>query len=203
MKVPDENPRTRAGAYPPVRDLSSRAEDPTADLFGVPRAAHLVPVRGTAMPKPGRQLKGGADVHRFMAGSYSSPVERFYSIVLDRQSRVLGVVVGGQGSVSGVEIHPREALAPAIEARGSAIIAVHNHPSGAATPSDADLALTRRLIIAGIVTGIDVLDHVVIGDKSFTSIRAERPEIWKQAEEVALKSINRNPALKVVWEANT
>lgn len=152
-----------------------------SDAFGVPAGAHLVPVRGTAHPKPGRRLDRPAAIYNFMADAYRSPVERFYAIVLDRQHRVLGVVIVSQGSVSETQVHPREAFAPAIEARASSVVFVHNHPSGSARASDADVGVTKRLIEAGQIVGIEVLDHVVIGDQSFVSLRAEHPDLWTEA----------------------
>jgi DNA repair protein RadC len=68
-------------------------------------------------------------------------------------------------------VHPREVFAPAIEKRAAAVIAAHNHPSGDLTPSAEDLAATRRLAHCGRVLGIALLDHVIIGEQGYLSMR--------------------------------
>lgn len=164
--------------YPMVPPGASPLHSNPSDPFGVPQGAHLVPVRGTKTPKPGRQLSTPAAVHKYMEDAYSSPMERFYALLLDRQHRVLGVVIVSQGSVGETSVHPREALAPAIEARASSVVFVHNHPSGGSHPSDADIEVTKRLVAAGRLVGIEVEDHIVVGDRSFTSIRQTEPGLW-------------------------
>ena len=159
-----------------------------SDAFGIPEGAHLVPIRGTKMPTPGRQLSRPADVHRYMADAHRSPMERVYAILLDNQTRVLGVVMISQGTLVSSDIHPRETFAPAIAARAAAIILVHNHPSSGAGfpvhPSDADRAVTTRLVAAGAVIGISVMDHVVIGATDFYSLQANEPDIWASAKKL-------------------
>jgi DNA repair protein RadC len=68
------------------------------------------------------------------------------------------------GSLNASIVHPRELFRDAVRASAAAVVVVHNHPSGDPTPSGADIQLTRRLVKAGDVLGIEVLDHVVIGD---------------------------------------
>jgi DNA repair protein RadC len=68
-------------------------------------------------------------------------------------------------------VHPREVFRPALAAGGAAIVAVHNHPSGDPEPSSEDLAVTRRLIEAGTLLGVPLLDHVVVGLGSYVSLR--------------------------------
>jgi DNA repair protein RadC len=63
-------------------------------------------------------------------------------------------------------------FAPAIERRAASIVLAHNHPSGDPEPSDDDLALTRRLVQAGILLGIEVLDHLVIGHGGYVSLKS-------------------------------
>jgi len=68
------------------------------------------------------------------------------------------------GSLNASIVHPRELFKEAVKSSAASIVLVHNHPSGDPTPSGADVSLTRRLVKAGDVLGIEVLDHVVIGD---------------------------------------
>ncbi|MGI6722667.1 MAG: RadC family protein [Anaerovoracaceae bacterium] len=76
------------------------------------------------------------------------------------------------GDLSSSIVHPRESFALAVKKSAAAVIFVHNHPSGDPTPSDEDINVTKRLVKAGEILGIRVLDHVVIGDGRYTSFRA-------------------------------
>lgn len=95
--------------------------------------------------------------------------EHFIVICLDSQMRAIGVAVVSVGSVSAALVHPRETFQPAVMLSAKAVILSHTHPSGNPTPSDDDNALTRRLVAAGDILGIAVLDHVVAGDEDYYS----------------------------------
>jgi DNA repair protein RadC len=104
-------------------------------------------------------------------------VENFQVILLNTRRRLIGVEKISQGTLDTILVHPREVFKPAIAASASAIILVHNHPSGDPTPSEADIKVTRDLIRAGQLLKIDVLDHVILGrptnehPKDFVSLR--------------------------------
>jgi DNA repair protein RadC len=90
--------------------------------------------------------------------------EHFWALVLSTKNRLLRIVEVSVGSLNTSIVHPRELFKEAVRASAASIVVVHNHPSGDPTPSSADLQLTRRLAKAGEVLGIELLDHVVIGD---------------------------------------
>jgi DNA repair protein RadC len=90
--------------------------------------------------------------------------EHFWALVLSTKNRLLRMVEVSVGSLNASIVHPRELFKEAVRASAASIVVVHNHPSGDPTPSSADLQLTRRLVRAGEVLGIELLDHVVIGD---------------------------------------
>jgi DNA repair protein RadC len=69
-------------------------------------------------------------------------------------------------------VHPREVFKTAVKKSAASMILIHNHPSGDPTPSKEDIDITRRLIEAGKLMGIEVLDHVIIGDKKYCSLKA-------------------------------
>lgn len=104
-------------------------------------------------------------------------VESFQVLFLNTRRRMIGMQVISQGTLDTILVHPREVFAAAIVKHASAIILVHNHPSGDPTPSEADIKVTRDLIRAGQLLKIDVLDHVIIGRatperaKDFSSLR--------------------------------
>ena len=89
--------------------------------------------------------------------------EVFVAVLLDVKTRVLRIVEISRGSLSASLVHPREVFKAAVRDAAHAVILAHNHPSGDPAPSPEDAALTTRLIAAGDVLGIRVLDHVVIG----------------------------------------
>jgi len=99
--------------------------------------------------------------------------EYFLAILLDTRSRLIKVSEVSIGSLDASVVHPREAFKEAISASAPSVIFTHNHPSGDTTPSEDDIKLTRRLAEAGEIMGIDVLDHVIIGDKAYLSLKRE------------------------------
>ncbi len=90
--------------------------------------------------------------------------EHFWALALNTKNQLLRVLEVSIGSLNASIVHPRELFRDAVRASAASIVVVHNHPSGDPTPSGADIQLTRRLVRAGDVLGIEVLDHVVIGD---------------------------------------
>lgn len=90
--------------------------------------------------------------------------EHFWTLALNTKNRLLRIIEVSVGSLSASIVHPRELFKDAIRVSAASIVVVHNHPSGDPTPSGADIQLTRRLVKAGDVLGVEVLDHVVIGE---------------------------------------
>jgi len=100
--------------------------------------------------------------------SLSREREHFWVIALSTNNKVKFVELVSLGTLNSSLIHPREVFRRAIKFGVSSIIVGHNHPSGNCKPSEEDLALTDQLKAAGSIVGIEVLDHVVIGDKTFS-----------------------------------
>lgn len=99
--------------------------------------------------------------------------EVFYGVFLDNQHRVLKTERCFQGTVDGASVYPREVVKRALQLNACALILAHNHPSGVAEPSQADQAITQRLIDALKLVDIRVLDHIIIGGADYFSF-AER-----------------------------
>ena len=97
--------------------------------------------------------------------------EHFRVLLLNTRHDVLAVEEVAVGGLNSAIIHPREVFKPAIRWSAAAVILVHNHPSGDPEPSADDLRITARLAEAGRVVGIEVLDHVVVGDGRYVSLR--------------------------------
>jgi DNA repair protein RadC len=100
----------------------------------------------------------------------AAPVEQFGVVLLDTKHRVLRVSVVSVGSLDTTIVHPREVFRAAVGARAAALVLFHNHPSGDPTPSADDVALTARMISAGQIMGVDVLDHLVLADQRYCSL---------------------------------
>lgn len=127
-----------------------------------------------ARPIRGQRLAGAAEVWTHMRARLADlPVEEFWAIALDVRHRVLLDRPLARGSLSAVEIHPRDVFRPLIRAGAAAVIFCHNHPSGDSAPSRADIEITARLREVGDLCGIAVLDHVVVAADGYSSF-AER-----------------------------
>lgn len=95
--------------------------------------------------------------------------EYFYIILLDTKNKIIKTEKVSEGILDASIIHPREIFKSAIKSSAARIILVHNHPSGDPTPSEEDIAVTKKLIEVGDLLGIEVIDHVIIGDNSYYS----------------------------------
>lgn len=106
-------------------------------------------------------------------------VEHFHVALLNTRRRLIAVEHVAKGTLDSVQVHAREVFAPAITRRASAVILIHNHPSGDPSPSEADLRVTRDLIRAGQLLKIDVLDHIILGSRT-----TERPRDYCSLREM-------------------
>lgn len=100
-------------------------------------------------------------------------VERVRVLYLDTKNRLIDDHHVGDGSIDEAAIHPREVIRRAMDVGATALILVHNHPSGSSEPSRADIQITKRIAEAGRLLGVTVHDHVVIGREGHTSLRAK------------------------------
>ena len=124
---------------------------------------------------PNRQVvKTPEDVNGLVQGKLKGKKrEHFLAILLDTRNQLIRVAEISVGSLDSSIVHPREVFKEAISASAASIIFVHNHPSGDPEASEDDIQLTKRLAESGEIMGIDILDHVIIGDKRFLSLKRE------------------------------
>ena len=106
------------------------------------------------------------------------PTETFVACLLDAKHRPNAVHRCALGSIDRVPVDPRSVFTAALLANAAAVIVAHNHPSGNPEPSPQDIVLTRRLVRCGGILGIPVLDHLVIGDGCWASLRDMRPHLF-------------------------
>jgi DNA repair protein RadC len=97
--------------------------------------------------------------------------EHFVVLHLDTKNRLLGEEIVSIGSLDTSIAHPREIFKTALKRSAASIICLHNHPSGDPTPSYEDIEVTRRLVEAGKILGVEVLDHIIIGEQCFFSMK--------------------------------
>lgn len=118
-------------------------------------------------------IKGPEEVYELTKEIRTAKKEHVVALYLDARNRILKKETISIGSLTANIVHPREVFQPAVGLSAASVILVHNHPSGDPTPSQDDLALTRRLLEAGRIMGIEVLDHVIVGAKRFLSLKEE------------------------------
>jgi DNA repair protein RadC len=136
------------------------------------RTVRLSLVRETAdapFPQPGTLHTGRDAVGLVRALLRADPRESFVAIYLDNRHRPLAVHRVSVGTCDSAPVHPREVYCPAVALACAAVVVAHNHPSGDPTPSPEDRLVTERLRRAGEVLGIELLDHVVLGEARYFS----------------------------------
>lgn len=120
-----------------------------------------------------RAIRSPGDACRAAAGIRSEKKEHFLTLYLDARNVIIHEETVSIGSLNANIVHPREVFRPAIIHAAAALILAHNHPSGDVTPSREDLSLTARLVEAGRLMGIEVLDHIIVSPGRFLSFRSE------------------------------
>ena len=166
-----------------VGDLAGLARATIDELRRIPgigpaRAAQLVAAlevgrRSLTRRRDERpQILTALDAARLLVPQFGAqPVEHFGLVLLDTKHRVIRTNVVSIGSLDASIVHPREVFRAAATGGAAAIVLFHNHPSGDPTPSEDDIVLTKRLVGAGELMGIAVLDHVIVAENRFASLR--------------------------------
>lgn len=159
-------------------DCASTAELSSVKGLGAAKIAQLKAAFALGKRLMGEHLDGNATfsssrmVHSHFAPRFkNAKKEVFLCLLLDTKNRLIKEVRISEGTLTNSPIHPREAFREAIRESAAAVIFVHNHPSGDPVPSRDDIAVTERLKATGDLVGINVLDHVIIGDGEYVSLR--------------------------------
>ena len=119
---------------------------------------------------PGQQFSNSRDLfERYRARFFAASKEYFLSLHLNSKNRLIREVLVSIGSLTCSVVHPREVFAPAVRDSSAALIFLHNHPSGDPQPSHEDRDCTQRLLKAGKIIGIRILDHVIMGHDDYFS----------------------------------
>jgi DNA repair protein RadC len=142
-----------------------------------PKEFKVVALRECPLPESMRFCETPDDAAAYwrlhvVTNPYFNPeCECFVVLLLNTKRRVKGHQLVATGIIDSVLVHPREVFRVAVISSASAVLLMHNHPSGDPTPSDADIKVTRDLVRAGQMMNIEVLDHVIIGHATRSSLR--------------------------------
>lgn len=172
---------TRAAAAIDLRRLRQAALEDLLAVRGLgrARAAQLL-----AAAEVGRRLwpdgdatplvRGPENVYDLTRDIRGANREHFVGFYLNSRHQVLRREIISIGSLNASIVHPREVFLPAVALSAASVILAHNHPSGDPTPSEEDLAITRRLVESGRLLGIELLDHVVVARDAYASFKERR-----------------------------
>ena len=123
-------------------------------------------------PRARPRFLSATEAAEYLTPLYGShPVERLGMLLLDTRHRLIRELILSVGGLDGSPANPRDVYRPAIAAGAFAILLFHNHPSGDPTPSDDDVMLTRRLAAAGDLVGIPLVDHLILADTQYCSLK--------------------------------
>jgi DNA repair protein RadC len=162
-------PPTQQNLFDPPPDRSQVVADSHLSSAYLP-IYRVQLVHEAALAAPRTQIRSSADAVALLR-QFLGMVDRehFVVIMIDRKNRLIGINTVSIGSLTASVVHPREVFKAAILSNAAALICGHNHPSGDPQPSSEDRALTERLVEAGKLLGIEVLDHVIVGDGTTAS----------------------------------
>lgn len=135
-------------------------------------AINLARLLNSSKQQQGSIIRNPEDAYQFIRGELEFlQKEHFVIIFLNTKNGILGYETISVGSLNCAIVHPREVYKAAIKRSCASIVVVHNHPSGDPQPSHEDLELTNRLVEAGQIIGIELLDHIIIGHSNYISLK--------------------------------
>ncbi|HVX24385.1 MAG TPA: DNA repair protein RadC [Candidatus Saccharimonadales bacterium] len=150
--------------------------------ISVTKAAQLVASfelgRRFAVKQPGRlaQVRNARQAYQYLKDMGQSHKEQLRGLYLNSRYQVIYDEVISVGSLTANIVHPREVFQPAVEHSAIAVLVAHNHPSGRLEPTASDIDITKQLVAAGQLLGIDLLDHLIITAKRYVSVMEETEE---------------------------
>ncbi|MBJ6361832.1 DNA repair protein RadC [Paenibacillus sp. GCM10012307] len=167
--------------FPTTAELIDVSEQQLMSIKGIGRGkcrqltAMLELAKTLSVPTQNQQtIRSPKDAFDLLEPDFRhSTKEHFTCLFLNTKNRLIFKEVISIGSLNSAIVHPREVFRAAIKRCSASLICSHNHPSGDSTPSPEDIELTKRLVSAGEIVGIEVLDHIIIGESSFVSLKEQ------------------------------
>ena len=123
------------------------------------------------LPRETRSPEEAYNAIKIITNVQEEAQEVFGILVLNTKNKIVAVHEVSRGALNSSIVHPREVFKPAVLHNAAAIICFHNHPSGDTEPSKDDIEVTKRLVEAGKIMGIEVFDHIIVGDDKYTSLK--------------------------------
>ncbi|MDR3541885.1 MAG: DNA repair protein RadC [Desulfosporosinus sp.] len=165
--------------FPSITELAEATEEELIKVKGLGKskamkilvALELGRRMYTASAKDIVSINSPQDVYDLLIDMTLLDREYFKAIFLNTKNHVIAVETISIGTLNSSLVHPREVFKGAIKRSACSVIPVHNHPSGDPTPSTEDLEITKRLVDAGKLLGILVVDHVIIGSQRYISLK--------------------------------
>ncbi len=152
------------------KDLSKDLDIPLGRASQIVAIAELGRRLFERNPNGGKVIRTAKDVYGYTQSMIDLPKEHLRGIYLNSHYKVIHDEVISIGTIDANIIHPREVFKPALEYSAVALILVHNHPSGNLKPSNDDIVVTKQLIEAGKLLGIELIDHVIVSRNGFKSV---------------------------------
>ncbi|MGE4053397.1 MAG: DNA repair protein RadC [Vicinamibacterales bacterium] len=126
------------------------------------------------MPAERVRIRSPRDAARYLLPAFGArAVESFGAVLLDTSHRVLRTRIVSVGTLNATVVEPRDVFREAMLEAAAAVVVFHNHPSGDPSPSPDDVDVTRRLVAAGVLLGIEVVDHIILGDVGYCSFKEQ------------------------------
>lgn len=163
--------------YSTLHELMNATEYELIKKTGINRAKRIFPIitlvkKINSYKFSDHYIKSPEDIALLLSSEYKYKLtEHFIGVFLNSKNRLIHKQVISIGTLNSAIVHPREVFNAAIRHCSASLICVHNHPSGDPTPSQEDIQITKRLVEAGNIIGIDVLDHVIIGGNRYYSLK--------------------------------
>lgn len=160
-----------------LQSLSQLSFADLAKLKGVgkSRAAAIIAAFGLSRRIDSSQkairINSPEDIVKVLGFIRNRKREHFVALYLDAENKLITQKIISVGTINASLVHPREVFYPAIHHRAVAVIVAHNHPSGNAAPSHHDIEVTKKLLQAGEILNIDLLDHIIITRNNYTSLK--------------------------------
>ena len=163
----------------PLEELFQMSRDELQQVKGIGRTRAVLLAAAFELAK--RALNQGmgimpsisrpADVLPIIADIKDEKKEHFVAVYLNARNQVIARETVSVGSLNASLVHPREVFAGAVGSSAASVILAHNHPSGAAEPSKEDIELTKRMMQAGEILGIEILDHIIVASERYLSLK--------------------------------
>ena len=179
---PQDKARTKPGASPadiPAKKAKRKTTRPLKQIY-----QYLIPqYRLILVKEPGikpTKITSPISFHHFIQPLTQYSEEHFIAFHLDAKFQVIGYHEVSKGTLNASLVHPREVFKAALLSNAYAIIVAHNHPSGSVSASREDIETTKKLIEAGKIMGVSVIDHCIVSSESMNSLRETECYLWDE-----------------------